>query len=245
MSEVCVSIVSHGQAFLASQLLDDFGHHCPDVQLLVTSNIAEVDPFDFSRWPRGIHIQNKTVKGFASNHNAAFSYCDAKYYCVVNPDIRIISNPFPKMIAAMADPTVGLVAPFVLNPSGEIADSIRYFPTPFGILRKVFGMGEGRLPIERDHPQHVDWAAGMFMLFRAEAFSELGGFDEDFFLYYEDVDICTRLWKAGWKVMVQPSVLVIHNAQRASHRSLRHMRWHLSSMARYIIKHWARLPCVR
>jgi hypothetical protein len=82
----------------------------------------------------------------------------------------------------------------------------------------------------------------MFMLFRAEAFQDIGGFNEEFFLYYEDVDICARLWKAGWKVVLHPGVSVIHDAQRASRHNPRHMAWHLSSMARYFWKHSGRLP---
>jgi GT2 family glycosyltransferase len=61
----------------------------------------------------------------------------------------------------------------------------------------------------------VDWVAGMFLLIRTEAFRALGGFDEGFHLYYEDVDFCARAWKAGWKVQVHPEVSVIHDAQRA------------------------------
>src|SRR5690606_14674162 len=91
-------------------------------------------------------------------------------------------------------------------------------------------------------PIPVDWAAGMFMLFRAEAFEAIGGFDEGFHLYYEDVDICTRLWIAGWKVMLHPGVQVVHDAQRTSHRNFRYMRWHVSRKARYLRKPTGGLP---
>jgi N-acetylglucosaminyl-diphospho-decaprenol L-rhamnosyltransferase len=86
--------------------------------------------------------------------------------------------------------------------------------------------------------------AGMFLLFRAEAFRDVGGFDAKFHLYYEDVDICARLWKSGWKVMCDPGVTVVHEAQRASRHNFRYMRWHAASMARYFGKHLGRLPLV-
>lgn len=82
------------------------------------------------------------------------------------------------------------------------------------------------------------------MLFRSEDFRRLQGFDEKFFLYYEDVDICARAWKSGMKVLACPSVSVIHDAQRASRRNLQHMKWHAASMMRYFWKHAGRLPPV-
>jgi GT2 family glycosyltransferase len=82
----------------------------------------------------------------------------------------------------------------------------------------------------------------MFMLFSTEDYKAIGGFDEKFFLYYEDVDICIRLWKSGRSVMVDPDVQVVHDARRTSHKSWRFMRWHVASMIRFFWKHWGRLP---
>ena len=80
------------------------------------------------------------------------------------------------------------------------------------------------------------------MLFRSEDFARLKGFDERFFLYYEDVDICIRVWQLSLRVAACPRVSVVHHARRDSRRSLRHLRWHLESMGRYFLKHWGRLP---
>ncbi len=89
-----------------------------------------------------------------------------------------------------------------------------------------------------------EWVAGMFMLFRSRDFQDLGGFDEQFFLYYEDVDICVRAWQKGMRILACPQVSVIHDARRDSRRSLRHLRWHLGSMARFLWKHRGPLPRV-
>jgi GT2 family glycosyltransferase len=89
-----------------------------------------------------------------------------------------------------------------------------------------------------------DWAAGMFLLFRSHDFRLLNGFDERFYLYYEDVDICTRAWNAGMIIVACPFVSVVHKARRESHRNLMFLSWHLKSMARYFWKHWWRLPTV-
>ncbi len=242
MSDVCVSIVSHDQAKLSTLLLGDLQSQCSDVSVVLTSNIPESTSLNHARLSRVKHIDNSSPKGFGANHNFAFRYCDSPFFCVANPDIRIESNPFPVLRAAMDDPKVGLVVPLVLNPTGGVEDSIRYFPTPLGVIGKALGLSEGRFPVEAANPTAVDWAAGMFMFFRAEAFADVGGFDEKYFLYYEDVDICARLWKTGWKVMLQPVVSVVHAAQRTSRKNPRYLAWHLSSMARYFAKHLGRLP---
>jgi hypothetical protein len=86
----------------------------------------------------------------------------------------------------------------------------------------------------------VDWIAGMFMLFPAAVFAKLGGFDEAYFLYYEDVDLCSRLRAQGREVLVSSGVSVIHDARRASHRNPKYLRWHLSSMLRFFLHHFFR-----
>jgi GT2 family glycosyltransferase len=73
----------------------------------------------------------------------------------------------------------------------------------------------------------------MFMLLDSKAFRTLGGFDERFFLYYEDVDLCCRIRLAGCSLTICPAVNVVHDARRASHRNLRFMKWHLASMIRF------------
>lgn len=241
MSDICVSIVSHGQGTIASLLLDDLGRNHAGVDVILTKNIPEEPPAPVSRYPLS-EIENPVPKGFAANHNQAFKRCHSDFFCVANPDIRLSANPFDHLMTVMNDARVGLVAPLIINPEGTVEDSARYFPTPLGLFEKAMGKGDGRFPIDPNRPSAVDWTAGMFMFFRSEAFADVGGFDEGFFLYYEDVDICARLWKAGWKVIVQPTVSVIHDARRASHSNPKYMRWHVSSMMRYFAKHLGRTP---
>ncbi|MGH8765371.1 MAG: glycosyltransferase, partial [Burkholderiales bacterium] len=82
--------------------------------------------------------------------------------------------------------------------------------------------------------QAVDWVAGMFMLFRSDAFRAAGGFDESYFMYYEDVDICRRIGAAGRSVTYNPAAEVIHAAQRASRRKPRLALYHLASALRFL-----------
>jgi len=240
---ITVSVVSHGQGRLVAALLEDLAC-CQDVSAVVlTQNIPEDDiPCPTSLQPRLRVIRNERPSGFAANHNQAFRFCEAPLFAVLNPDIQLRYDPFPQLALALEMSGGGVIAPAVRNPSGDLEDSARHFPTPLRLLRKFMGLGEGRIASEGAAPQDVDWTAGMFLLFPASVFSELGGFDEGFFLYYEDVDICTRLWRSGRRVILHPGVTVIHAAQRASRRKLRYMKWHLFSMLRYFGKQVWRLP---
>lgn len=242
-----LSLVSHRQASLANHFLRDLERTHEVTELVVTENVPDTGLVLPNHLPVR-RLQNPSPMGFAGNHNQAFEGCDQSFFCVANPDIRLLSNPFPGLLAAMQDPGVGLVAPLVLCPAGDPEDNARRFPTPWNLGRKLLGGDDGRYHLQPSQtlaPQPVEWVAGMFLLFRSEAFRDVGGFDAKFHLYYEDVDICARLWKSGWKVMCDPGVTVVHEAQRASRRNPRYMSWHAASMARYFFKHLGRLPSAR
>ena len=241
-----LSMVSHGQSLLANRFLQDL-RQTPEVdELVVTENIPDAPLALPPGMPARRHA-NAAPTGFADNHNRAFEGSQKRFFCVANPDIRLTSNPFPGLLAAMDDPRVGLVAPLVLSPDGLPEDNARRFPTPWNLGLKLAGLDDGRYhlaPTPQPSPRPVEWTAGMFLLFRADAFRDMGGFDAKFHLYYEDVDMCARLWRAGWKVVVSPQATVVHEAQRASRHDLKYMVWHASSMARYFLKHYRRLPQV-
>lgn len=240
---VTISVVSHGQEELVTNLLGDLAS-CSQFSVILTHNLSgAVISIPDSLEARIQVIRNATPKGFGANHNAAFRHCTTPYFCVLNPDIRLSEDPFPKLLACLLDSHVALVAPAVLNTRGEIEDSSRDFPTIWGLLLKAMGGTDGRLKYSlNDPPQRPDWVAGMFLLLRSEAFRSLDGFDEGFHLYYEDVDLCARLRKKGHDLLLCPAVRVVHDARRTSHRDLRYLVWHFSSMSRYFIKHLGRLP---
>ncbi len=216
----------------------------PEVsQIILTLNVPEsvALPDD----ARVTFIGNAQPKGFGANHNAAFACCTQTFFCPLNPDIEFDRNPFPALSAALGDKRVALVAPLVRSPDGNIEDSMRHFPTPGSLLMKALGGSDGRYIVREGEAEFSpEWVAGMFMLFRSRDFHDLGGFDERFFLYYEDVDICVRVWRKGMRILACPKAGVIHDARRDSRRSLRHLRWHLGSMARFLWKHRGRLPTV-
>ena len=136
---ISISIVSHRQGPLVEHLLSDLREHCATpLEVLLTVNVEETLPFDAAQFGFPVKIiTNASAKGFAANHNAAFRHAGAEYFCVLNPDIRLKQDPFPAIFAQLADPKVGVVGPLILNPSGEIEDSARRFPTLFTILKKA------------------------------------------------------------------------------------------------------------
>jgi GT2 family glycosyltransferase len=183
-------------------------------------------------------INNKVPAGFGTNHNAAFLRCSAPNFCVINPDITICRDLFPALIACQNVHKAALIAPMVLSPDGELEDSVRRFPTFLSLVSKAFGGPDGRYSFSKSHkPFTSECVAGMFMLFNAVAYKEIGGFDEHYYMYYEDIDICVRLWKAGLKVVVCPQASVTHAARRDSHRKWRFLLWHLVSMVRYFFSY--------
>ena len=235
--DVSISVVSHGQIGLIVALLADLESQCREsrFEVILTLNLDEELPFalDQFSWPIKI-VRNALPKGFSANHNQAFTQAVGNYFCVVNPDIRLVGNPFQTLVACLNDPSVGVVAPLVLGADGTPEDSARLFPSPMRILRKMLG-GSNPDYVMNGLPVHPDWVGGMFMLYPLHIFERLGGFDEKYFLYYEDVDICARLRLLNYEVAVCPDAKIIHHAQRSSHKSFRYTRLHLTSMTRFFL----------
>lgn len=234
---ITVSIVSHGHGAMILPLLSDLAGHCArDTEVILTLNIPETLAMDGSSFPLPTRIvRNPVPKGFGANHNAAFAMSQPGVFCVMNPDIRIAENPFPVLLDELAKVGVGVVAPRIVDPSGKLEDSARRFPTPWFLVRKAFGRVSFLDYAVAESPISPEWIAGMFMAFRSEVFQDLGGFDEKYFLYYEDVDLCWRLRKRGLDIRLVPAACATHDARRQSRRSIRHMRWHLSSMLRFLL----------
>jgi N-acetylglucosaminyl-diphospho-decaprenol L-rhamnosyltransferase len=232
-----VSIVSHRQADLVSQLLADITAHVRiPLKVVLTVNVPEAA----AHIPPGARfglevIDNTSPKGFGANHNAAFGRCHTPFFCILNPDVRLKDDPFPQLTATLqASPDMALVAPLIRDASGEIEASSRRFPTPSIILRKAllgppavadYAIGDGLVS--------PDWVGGMFMLIRSSAFSTVGGFDQRYFMYYEDVDLCARLRRAGYRIALDPAAEAVHEARHDSHRRPRYLAWHVRSMLRF------------
>jgi N-acetylglucosaminyl-diphospho-decaprenol L-rhamnosyltransferase len=226
---ITLSIVSHNQKHLVHELISDLVRINSALvsHVILTHNSCD-DRIEFAAAGKHLpltQIFNKTPKGFGENHNAAFQICDEPFFTVLNPDLRLVADPFEVLIASFENKECGLVAPVVLAPDGSVENSARQLYTPMSVLLK----SRRRYKLAGDPA----WLAGMFLMFRSEAFRAIGGFDEKFFMYVEDVDICARLALSGRALQYVKQVSVIHDAQRANRKSLRHFSWHLASAMKW------------
>lgn len=235
-ARITLSVVSHRQNALVNQLLGDLERQCSGgISIILTQNVS--DPVALATGCLGHQAEVRTndqVRGFGANHNAAFAQCRTPFFCVANPDIRLAADPFPALLASLQGERAGAAGPLVRSPSGAMEDSARRFPTAATLIRKLFVAAGGPDYATDRGPVDVDWLGGMFLLVRSDAFRAVGGFDENYFLYYEDVDLCRRLHAAGRSVVFVPGAEVVHDARRASRRDPRLALHHARSAFRFL-----------
>jgi N-acetylglucosaminyl-diphospho-decaprenol L-rhamnosyltransferase len=198
-------------------------------------------------------IANEQPAGFAANANRGIAETTAPFVVVANPD----TVAAPDTVAVLRDfaeahPRAGIVGPELRHPDGTLNSSRRRFPTVGGTivrrtpLRRVLG-GTQRahygLEDQPSEPVQADWLLGAFLLLRREMLDELGGFDEGFRLYGEDIDLAYRAAKAGWERWYVPEAKVVHAHQAVTDRKLltRATWWHWRGIARFVRKHPERL----
>jgi GT2 family glycosyltransferase len=203
-----------------------------------------VQMFDRVTWQ-----MNKKNIGFAAACNQAILMSRGSYVLVLNPDTIVSPNDLPELVTFMEEhPGVGACGPRLLYPNGELQLSCRKFPTLFTLLLRIFrldrfisGPARTYLMANWDHAnvREVDWVIGGCLLLRREAVKKIGLFDEDFFMYYEDVDLCYRLKQANWKVYYYSEVSVVHHHQRTSASLLPNMQsyFHIKSLWHLFYKH--------
>jgi N-acetylglucosaminyl-diphospho-decaprenol L-rhamnosyltransferase len=167
--------------------------------------------------------------GAAVNRGAAAT--SSALVLVCNPDLEVPAGAVEALAAVLdADPGLALVGPLIRTPSGERYPSARRFPSMVdaaghGLLgifapdnRFTRNYQRTELDVAGDGALDVDWVSGACFLVRREAFEQVGGFDESFFMYLEDVDLCWRLGRAGWRVAYAPAASVVHLQGRSTDR---------------------------
>ncbi len=238
-SEITLSVVSHGHGIHLHRLLDDLAglNSLSGVLVIVTLNIPE--KLDVSRWPalQLLVISNAQSRGFGANHNSAFRHCTTSWFVVLNPDLRLPEDPFPELLKiAKTSPKTAAVAPIIIDSCGFPEDSVRENLTPLSLTRRTLKRISGHKRLSgldlKDVGDQFFWLAGMFLLFDAAAYRAVAGFDERFFLYCEDYDVCARLYRAGYQLRQVQTAQAIHEAQRDSQKSIKHLRWHAVSLLR-------------
>lgn len=217
------SIVSHNQQYLCRIAIESIFNNVQDeFEIILTLNLQEKIKFPNS-WNSNLKIiQNPSPLGFGTNHNNAFKSSKGKYFVIVNPDIEIQNWKEENFNSKT------LYSPVILNPDRTVADYQRGYPSIVNLFRrKILG----------NKVEKSDWFAGIFLIITSSFFKELGGFDEDFFMYLEDTDFSVRVKEAGGSLKVIPSISVIHDARRSSNKNFKFLRYHLSSLLKFYLKH--------
>ena len=230
----------------------------PDPQPCLDSLAPQVDELVITVNPGGSPstkgaraIENERTLGFGANINLGVAATTARYIVVSNPDIEVTPGAIATLTAfAEAHPRCGIAAPELRYPDGRWQPSRRSFPTVRGTLVRRTPLRRVMRPEERQRqhyllderpaePAESDWFLGAFLLLRREMLDELGGLDEGYHLYGDDIDLAYRARTAGWERWYVPDAVVVHHHQALTDRRFftRRTIWHWRSVLRFVRKH--------
>ena len=221
-------------------------------ELVVVSNLG----LDLPVPDGGRLIRNERPVGFAANANRGIAETSGEFVVVCNPDTEADPGTLAILLAfAEFHPRLGIAGPELRHPDGSLNPSRRRFPTVSGTLvrrtplRRWLGGTQAAHYGLAERPTgavEADWLLGAFLFLRREMLDELGGFDEGYRLYGEDIDLAYRAAKAGWERWYVPAAKVVHAHQAVTDRRLltRRTLWHWRGIARFVRKHPERLKAL-
>lgn len=189
------------------------------------------------------YIKTGKNLGFGGGHNVVLDRLDSKFHAIVNPDIVLEMDAFRAILEFMQDETIGMCVPKLCDEEGNLLAVYRRELTVFDMFIRMF-LKRGFKKRQAYHTmQDVDYtksfdvpfAQGSFLVIRTELYKQLKGFDEDYFLYVEDADLCKRVNKVS-RLCYCPDAVVIHKWERGSHKSGKLLKLHLKSMFTYFRK---------
>lgn len=200
-----------------------------------------------SKHPSVRLIENNANLGFAKANNIGITASRGRYLCLVNSDVRVLDDCVDLLYEFMErNASIGLAGPKILSPDMTLQNSCRKFPTIWnsfcGALRlnrllpkSAFFSDEHMAYFSHDKTISVDSLAGCFLMIRKEAIEGVGLFDEQFFIYAEEVDLCKRLRAFGWDIVFYPEARAIHHHGASSARQP--IRFALEQQ-RSVLKYW-------
>lgn len=187
--------------------------------------------------------------GFGMGHNFILDRIEkeSKYHLILNPDVFFSKNVLQSLIDFLEEnPLIGLVGPQIVYPNGDLQHSIRKFPMPqdlfirrISFLKKVFHKRYRNyhyLESCLDDIMDVDSVSGCFQLFNTEVFLSINGFDNRYFMYMEDIDICKEVIKSGYRVVYHPKEKVTHYFEKGSAKNIKLFLIHFHSFIKYFMK---------
>ena len=263
MPAVSVIVVTHESAVDIAACLDSLRRHPPErshevivVDNASTDGTAAIVEEDY---PEVRLVRSDCRRGFAANCNIGARLARGTILFLLNPDARVMPGAVDALAAHLdAHSSVAVVGPRLVYPDGSHQPSARRFPTaavtlirrtPLRLLRPNSEAERRHLMLDTafDQPAVVDWLLGAALTLRASEYRDLGGMDEGYRLYCEDIDLCRRAWEAGGSVVLLPEAVVEHDLSELTRRRFltRATLWHVRSMARYVRLHGVRRPAFR
>lgn len=229
--DLAIIAVSTNEAHWIRPMLPTVFAHMGDIRgdVVVVDNdsndgLAEMVATEFPR-ARTVWSSNH---GFGHANNRGLMTTNARYALFLNPDTEILDGTFAELVRLMDErPTVGLVGCRQLTPEDRLDNTIRYFPNAARALGEALSverlpgsrprwLGEREIdPGAYEREFACDWVTGSFMLARREALQSAGCFDERFFIYSEETDLCRRIKMAGWEVRHLPHMTILHHDRKA------------------------------
>lgn len=245
---IYISVVSHGHAEMIKQI-NCLPALASRFKVVVKCNKPQ-DAAALNTWCNDNHItliDSNYGLGFGQNNNFVFHYCEQHLglqgediFIVLNPDLHITAEHISELVNNMQQDGVMFAAINLFkNDEKTIYDnSIRKFPTLKDFFQS-FIFGVNNCVIDKSKvvtPTRVDWTAGSFMAIKASHYQQLSGFNENYFMYCEDIDLCYRSQLLNVPVVYYPAIHGLHFARHAN-RSVfsRHFVWHLQSTFRFLI----------
>jgi len=252
-ADLAVVIVNFNTGDYLSRCLASLEAHRGDieVEVVVVDNASRDASQLAAKTFSGVRLIENDVNVYLSPAwNQGARETSAPYLLFLNPDAEWWSGTLADYVSALlGHPGVGIAGPLLRNMDGTVYASGRPFPSVLeGAVHAFLGgvvpanavtRRVHQLDWDRSADREVDWVSGACMLMPRLAFDAVGGFDESFLLYGEELDIATRLRDAGWSVLFTPAVEVLHEVGVSTGRSRRMLRMHSASIYRYYRKHRA------
>ena len=225
-----------------------------ELEIVVVDNASRDDSTGVARSLGVKVIENQRNLGYSRAVNRGAGEASAPWLLIANPDTRLQPGSLARLLAtAESEPRVGCIGPRLRNLDGSDYPTGRRFPSLLvGGLHALLGSMWPSNPatrryhltsLDRSRPAAVDWVSGACMLLRRSAWDEVAGFDPSYFMYFEDMDLCLRLTRAGWRVLLEPRAIVDHIGG-ASTRIVpyRNVLNHHRSTLRFYRRRYARDP---
>jgi len=209
----------------------------PEIILVDNNSSDQTVKIVEENYPRVNIVRNKDNLGYAKANNQGIENSQGEYLLLLNPDTEVLENSLILMIQFMQEnPRTGALGPQLLNPDGTIQPSCREFPTYATLLWEFSGLsrlfpkskilGHWRMGyFDFDQIREVDQPMGSCLLLRRGTLEEIGIFDQDFPMFFNDVDLCYRIRKAGWKIFFFPDAQILHHKGASTRQVKRRMIW--------------------